>query len=148
MSHPGQLCLTSGIYEEIYRDVRAYLTGQGPESRGLTGWGPTCRDGNFVSVQPEDGYTPCQCPGCQAAYRMDEPAYATDLMWGFTKEIAERLTREGIDAVVVDDGEHGAAQGGPCVAAVVRLASLAATALSLLKTGEAALHGTTEGLDD
>ena len=96
----GKLCFTSGIREEIYRDVRAYLTGQGPESRGLTGWGSTCRDGNFVSVQPEDGYAPCQCPGCQAAYRMDEPAYATDLMWGFTKEIAERLAREGIDAVV------------------------------------------------
>ena len=99
-SKNGKLCFTSGVREEIYRDVKAYLTGQPPESRGLDRWRGTCWDNLYVGVQPEDGYWPCQCAKCQAAYRKGDPSYASELIWGLTGEIADRLKAEGIPAIL------------------------------------------------
>ena len=100
-SRNGKLCFTSGIREEIYQDVKAYLTGRPPESRGLDRWRGTCWDNLYVGVHPEDGYWPCQCANCQKAYRQGDPSYASELIWGFTKEIADRLKAEGIPAVLL-----------------------------------------------
>lgn len=44
-----------------------------------------------------------------------------------------------VHTVVVGDGEHGAVHGGPGMAAVVRLAALAASPLHLREEAEAAL---------
>lgn len=106
----GKLCHTSGIVDEIYRDVRAFLTGRTAASRGIRNrlrdgtmadcWGPNCLDlptGRQVNIMPEDGFRPCQCPVCRAAYRQDDPSdYAADLIWNGVASIANRLKREGI----------------------------------------------------
>ena len=38
LRHPGQLCFSSGIREEIFQDALACFTGKSPASRGLKRW--------------------------------------------------------------------------------------------------------------
>ena len=98
-----KLCFSNPeLREVIYQDVKAYVTKQPPQSRGLETWGRAKWDNKYVGVQPEDGWNPCQCEKCKATYRSDlGKSFASDLIWGFTKEIAERLTAEGLDAVLM-----------------------------------------------
>lgn len=107
-SQTGKLCFTSGIREEIYQDVKAYLSGQPPQSRGLEKWGRSMWDRKYVGVQPADGYWPCQCEKCQAAYRKGDPSYATELIWGLTKELSERLAKDGFKDVVLMQSAYSA----------------------------------------
>ena len=107
-SQTGKLCFTSGIREEIYQDLKAYLSGQPPQSRGLDTWGKSMWDGKYVGVQPADGYWPCQCEKCQAAYRKDDPSYATELIWGLTKELSERLAKDGFTDVILMQSAYSA----------------------------------------
>ena len=110
MSHPGQLCLTSGIYEEIYQDVRAYFKGEKASTRGLKGWGNNCVDGKYVDIMCQDGMHECRCPNCQTEYARCKEIYgadpdyannwATELVWSNTCQIARRLTAEGIKGAV------------------------------------------------
>ena len=110
MTHPGQLCLTSGIYEEIYQDVRAYFKGEKATTRGLKGWGNNCVDGRYVDIMCQDGMAACHCPNCQAEYARCKAIYgadpdyannwATELVWSNTCAIARRLTEEGIKGTV------------------------------------------------
>ena len=95
----SKLCYTSPICEEMYQDVKAFLTGQPASSRGLKRWGLNCvkdRTGNYVDIMPEDGFTPCHCPNCQAAYDKTRGDYATELIWKMTADIASRLQKEGV----------------------------------------------------
>ena len=108
--HPGQLCLTSGIYEEVYKDVRAYLKGEAATTRGLKGWHNNCVDGKYVDIMCQDGMMACHCPNCQAEYARCKEIYgkdpdyannwATELVWSNTCAIARRLTAEGIKGTV------------------------------------------------
>ena len=56
---------------------------------------------------------------------------------GFEVEGVEGFEQR-VHAVVVDDGEHGAAQGRPCVAAVVGLTAVGAAAVQLGEEAETA----------
>ena len=98
-----KLCFSNHeLREIIYQDIKAYLTGKPPQSRGLERWGRSMWDRKYVGVQPEDGWNPCQCEKCKAVYRKDlGNSFASDLIWGYTKEIAERLTADGLDAVLM-----------------------------------------------
>lgn len=106
-SHPGQLCWSSDIVEEMYRDAKSYLTGEGPDVRGIPprfksrdkyAWGANCAERKYVDIMPQDGFVICRCPRCQAACTGKYGAnYATDLIWGVVTNIATRLTREGVD---------------------------------------------------
>ena len=110
MPHPGQLCLTSGIYEEIYQDVRAYFKGEKASTRGLKGWGNNCVGGRYVDIMCQDGMAACHCPDCQAEYARCKEIYgkdpdyannwATEIVWSNTCQIARRLTEEGIKGTV------------------------------------------------
>lgn len=97
--HNSKFCYTSGIREAMYQDVKAFLTGQPPASRGLREWGPNCvsdRGGSYVDIMPEDGFCECFCPACQAAYDKKTPSYANELIWGLTAEIGRRLIADGV----------------------------------------------------
>ena len=105
----SQLCQSSGVWEEIYRDAKAFFTGADVASRGIPSryggladhWpsglcGADSR-GKWFDVMPNDGFAECRCPACQAAYdKGDTCDYATALVWGRTVELARRLKAEGI----------------------------------------------------
>ena len=95
-----KLCYSSGVREEIYQDLKAYLTGQPASSRGLDAW-PKVYSERYVDVMPEDGFKPCFCKACQAAYTKGG-WYASELIWGMTAEFGRRLIAEGIKGEVVN----------------------------------------------
>ena len=103
-----QLCHSSAVWDELYEDVKAYLTGQSAESRGIRrqnnpnefGWNGNCVEGKYVDIMAQDGMMRCFCSKCQAAYQ-DKPEFATDLIWGNTKRLAERLIADGVPGYVV-----------------------------------------------
>ena len=103
----AQMCHTSGIWDEIYRDCRAYLSGKPAKSRGILrlrskdeyGWNVNC-SGRFVDVMPEDSMHRCLCENCQKAYGTNGQ-FATELIWGNTAKLARRLSADGFkDAIV------------------------------------------------
>ena len=95
---PNQLCWSNpDLQEEMYQDIKAYLTGQPASSRGLPGWKVNCRDGRYVDIMPDDSFSECWCERCQAAYRHDRGRdYATELIWGLVGKLAQRLQDEGV----------------------------------------------------
>ena len=96
-----KLCYSSGVREEIYQDLKAYLTRQPASSRGLDAWPKVYSEGRYVDVMPEDGFEPCFCERCQAAYTKD-PWYASELIWGMVADFGRRLIKEGIKGEVVN----------------------------------------------
>ena len=106
----AQMCHTSGIWDEIYRDARSYFLGEGPEVRGMLmgkgryrrpGWSWQAKYGKYYDVMPQDGMRQCRCPKCQAAYAKDDPTnYASELIWGQTVRVAKRLKAEGIRGTI------------------------------------------------
>ena len=99
----SKFCYSSALREEMYQDVKAFLTGQPASSRGLKSWGPNCvadRNGKYVDIMPEDGWLECHCEKCQAAYNKKEKSYASELIWDLTAEIARRLTEDGVEGGV------------------------------------------------
>jgi len=109
---PGQLCWSSGIVEEMYKDARSYLLGEKPDVRGVPSryhkdgrfaWNGNCAYGKYVDLMPQDGMVHCGCERCQAsmaacsAKKMTPETY---LVWGAVSNIATRLTAEGIDGVI------------------------------------------------
>ena len=98
----GQLCHTSGIWEEIYQDAKSYLMGEDASVRGIVApngkhaWWYGCQDRKYVDVMPQDGMRRCACPKCQAAYENDAANYADTLIWGNMAKAANRLIEEGV----------------------------------------------------
>ena len=84
--HHGQLCHTSGVWDEVYRlAVERLKAGE-----------------KTIDVMAQDGMQKCLCDKCQAAYSKDpdDRQWATDLIWGRTIELANRLTADGIGGAV------------------------------------------------
>jgi hypothetical protein len=112
MTFAGHLCMTSGVKEEIYRDVEAFLTGQPAEARDMRtrggeahGWSRSAFKPGYVDLMPQDGFFPCHCPECQKyfrglRYRDIDPKGASQLVWDFTIDIAERLKRNNVPGIV------------------------------------------------
>ena len=98
-THPGHLCWTSGIIDEIYEDVKAALTGRKPADRGIPmkDWPSQAIDleNRIVDVMPQDGQPACACPNCQKLYKAGQ-----DPVWLATAKIANRLTADGVPATV------------------------------------------------
>lgn len=110
--HPGQLCWSSGVVEEMYRDARSYLIGEKADVRkvpsfggkgGGYGWNGNCAYGRYVDIMPQDGMVPCGCEKCQAsmaACNAKNMTPETYLVWGAVSNIASRIAAEGIDGVI------------------------------------------------
>jgi len=103
----GKFCYSSGVWEEIYQDVKSYLKGEGAEVRGVLnphgkiGWWYTCQDGKYVSISPHDGMVPCECEKCKAAYDKDDPGnYMDTMIWSNMAKIGNRLIAEGVPGYV------------------------------------------------
>ena len=108
-SYRGQLCHSSDVWEEIYKDARSYFLGEGPEVRGMMAernsvvvpgheWRWQVSGGKYYDVMPQDSMHRCWCEKCAAAFaKAKDPAqYATELLWGRVAECAQRLIDEGI----------------------------------------------------
>lgn len=105
MGQTGQLCFNSGVREVIYQDTKAYFTGQPSSSRGIKRWNGQ-PGGKFFCIMPQDGMYWCRCEKCRAvcdpkeAFTPKGRQAISNFMFRFTSEIAERLTKEGVDGVV------------------------------------------------
>ncbi|MBR6373613.1 MAG: DUF4838 domain-containing protein [Victivallales bacterium] len=108
--HPGQICFSSGVVEEIYQDAKAFLTGKPASSRRLStpNWNPNFGYGEFVSVMPVDWLYWCCCERCakiapgERAYQNDAKAAQaiSNHVWQYTADIARRLKAEHVDGIV------------------------------------------------
>ncbi len=103
LPHPGQLCYTSGIREEIYQDAKACITGKPASSRGLKSWHYQTWAGGVFCIMPQDSFMWCSCKNCAKIWDNSEPVTSprarkviSDFMFKFFAEISERLTRDGI----------------------------------------------------
>ena len=110
--YSGAPCYSSAITNEIYKDIRAYLTGEPVGTRFpkdiVRRW-PLCYHDRVIDVMPHDGMTPCRCERCQAAYAREpnKAYYATDLIWGFTAALARRLREDGISDFEITQMSYG-----------------------------------------
>ena len=111
LSDYAHVCLTSDVWEEIYKDARSYLKGEPASVRGMlrgkapnyrTEWGWHAVGGKYYDIMPHDGILKCWCARCQAAYAKakDPKDWANELVWGRTAEIGNRLKAEGIKGYV------------------------------------------------
>ena len=105
----GMVCLSSGVMEELYQDVKSYLTGESPDVRkihkgwgGKWDWSHSFRNRKYVDIMPNDSQYKCCCEKCKAKYNETDPSglYASELVWGYTRDIANRLIKEGVPGYV------------------------------------------------
>ncbi|MFA7232145.1 MAG: DUF4838 domain-containing protein, partial [Victivallaceae bacterium] len=101
LPHPGQLCLSSGIREEIYKDAEAFLTGKTAEERGVKTarfgycWDPSALQPGYFNIMPQDSFFECTCPECQKHFSKGAQA-TSDFIWQFVIDTALRLKKNGI----------------------------------------------------
>ncbi|MBR2373427.1 MAG: DUF4838 domain-containing protein [Lentisphaeria bacterium] len=111
LQHSPHLCFSSGIVEEIYQDVKAYLTGKSPKVRGINRkrWDVNVASHNCVSVMPHDWFYMCCCEKCKKlvpkgarTYQGDQKSYEqiAELIFGLTAKIGNRLKKEGIPGYI------------------------------------------------
>ena len=105
--HTGQLCHTSGIWEEIYQDAKSYLMGEKADVRGVlnphgkVGWWYSCQGGKYIDLMPADGMVRCTCANCEAAYDRDDPGnYMDTMIWTQMAKVGNRLIKEGVPGFV------------------------------------------------
>ncbi len=110
MPHSGHICFNSGMREVIYQDVKAFLSGQPATVTGALAWGKCAWNVNaaapgYFNLMPQDWFYWCSCEKCAKTakggrdFEKDNQAIS-DYMWGFTSEIANRLTQDGVKGVV------------------------------------------------
>ena len=59
------------------------------------------RGDRYVDIMPHDANPYCQCDGCQKQYNFSDAGHpASELIWGYTVDIAERLKKAGIKGKV------------------------------------------------
>ena len=115
--HTGQLCFSSGIREEIYRDMVSAFRGEPASKRQVRGfagnsfnWNPkgTFSSGLFC-VMPQDWFFWCCCakcakiaPGGRSALNQEKYHRAVnEFIWEMTAGFARRLKKDQIKGTVV-----------------------------------------------
>ncbi len=98
--HPGQLCLSSGIRDEIYKDAEAYLTGKPASSRNIMTkygviWDPSGFQPGYFNIMPQDSFYKCTCEKCQSHFSKGPQATA-DFIWGMVIEVSEKLRENNV----------------------------------------------------
>ena len=101
----GHICFSSGVLEEIYQDLKAYLTGKDASTRniiqknGKPGWTVSTFHKPYVDVMPQDSFFACQCDKCKAQYEMSKgrEGMASKMVWGTVNKWAKRMKAEGVE---------------------------------------------------
>ncbi len=106
LPHPGSICYSSNVVEEIYQDAKSFLLGEKPAKRGVLtlhtgkhGWDPSACQKGYFNIMPQDSYYRCRCEKCAKKFGTGVN-YATEFMWQFTVDIANRLKKEGVPGKV------------------------------------------------
>ena len=106
LPHPGSICYSSGVVEEIYQDAKSFLLGEKATKRGVLtlhtgkpGWDPSACQKGYFNIMPQDSYYRCRCDKCEKKFGTGVN-YASEFMWQFTADIANRLKKEGIPGKV------------------------------------------------
>ena len=84
-SRNGYLCFSSGIRDEIVEEcVRRFKAGK-----------------QYVDIMPNDALPRCMCDKCSAAYAKADPkSYASELIWDYTRYVANKLIERGVPGIV------------------------------------------------
>jgi len=105
--YPGMICLTSCVWDEIYKDCEAYLLGG---NRGFR-WGVGFRQGKYCDIMCQDGLIKCNCETCRE--RLGPGRYwASEIVWSNTCAIANRLAAKGIPGYITQMA-YGSYRGIP-----------------------------------
>lgn len=106
MQFPGQLCYSSNIFEEIFKDAKALLSGENAALRGINNAGsksywdpsghqvPTAYRPGIFGFMPQDAYINCTCDKCKKHFVNAQTA--SNFMWGKLVELNERLSKENL----------------------------------------------------
>ena len=110
MKMSGQLCFESGIREEIFQDIKAFLSGKKASSRGMRSWDVNAFSAGYVTICPQDWFYWCGCekcrkiasPGRDRLYRdLKEQKKVSNYIWQFTADLARRMKKEGVKGTLV-----------------------------------------------
>lgn len=97
-----KFCYTSGIWDEMYLDAKAYFSGEPPSVRGLRKW-PTMGKGadrRFFNLMPEDSFQRCHCENCLRACRTNDINYANEVIWGGLAKLGFKLKEEKVPGFI------------------------------------------------
>ncbi|MBE6379777.1 MAG: DUF4838 domain-containing protein [Lentisphaerae bacterium] len=117
-SHPGQICFSSGVIEEIYQDMASALRGEPASKRGVLAFASTDTpmydpyrsfNVNMFCIMPQDYMYWCGCSQCAAIapaghglYENPEQARkVSNFIWQLTADMANRLQKENIPGFIV-----------------------------------------------
>jgi hypothetical protein len=101
LPHSGQLCYSSAVKEEIYRDAEAYLTGKPAAYRGVitdygrSNWDPSGFQPGYFNIMPQDGFYECRCPECQKHFAKGAKD-TSEFVWDFVCGTAEKLKKNNV----------------------------------------------------
>lgn len=110
---PGQFCYSNpGLFEEIYKDGVALLTGRSAASRGVISnynkkpiWNPagyqtpTAERPGIFGLMPMDGFQPCRCPECSKHFSKGLQE-TSNFVWSKMAGVARRLKENHIPGYV------------------------------------------------
>jgi hypothetical protein len=111
MKHPGHVCYSnSQLQDEISFDAEAYLRGFAPDFRNMRHskwknnalWSMSACAPGYFNVMPQDGLNEaqwCHCPKCWPYW---ENGKQSEMLWGWTAEIANRLKARGVPGYVTN----------------------------------------------
>lgn len=99
LPHPGQLCYSSELREQIFKDAKAFLTGKSAKEAGILTerfgycWDPTGFQPGYFNIMPQDSFFPCHCSKC-APHLLKGSQASSDFIWNFVREVALKLKQE------------------------------------------------------
>ncbi len=101
LPHPGQLCFSSKVREQVYKDAEAFLSGKSAKEAGILTerfgycWEQSGFQPGYFNIMPQDGFYQCKCPECQKYFAKSSQA-ASDFIWQFVREVALKLKKNNI----------------------------------------------------
>ena len=114
----GQLCHSSAVWDELYKDVTSYLRGEPAKKRGVIGWDGKNYGwswqfrGRICDIMPQDGLHICQCDLCKANFGGTAEGIG-EWIWKRTADFAKRLTADGFADAQVTQSAYGRLQHVP-----------------------------------
>lgn len=101
--HPGHLCYSSGIKQQIVADAMSFFKGEEAAVRGIISghhrgqrsyaWSPAAFGWGIFNLMLTDGRRDCQCPDCQK-HLNGSSQQVSNYLWQFFIDIATQVTKQ------------------------------------------------------